>query len=106
MTLFASFATSSSCVTMMIELPRRWRSRKRSRISRPVCEQQRRFVHQGAGDRDALALAAGELIGLMAHAVAEADRVERFLSLALALNPRDLGVNKRKLDILQRGRPR
>ena len=38
-----------------------------------VGEEERRFVHERAGDGDALALAAGEFVGLVVHAVAEAD---------------------------------
>src|SRR5919201_6764846 len=44
--------------------------------SRLVGEQQRRVVHQRARNRNALLLAAGELIRMMVHAVGETDGLE------------------------------
>jgi hypothetical protein len=43
---------------------------------RLVGEQDRRVVHQRAGDRDALALAARELVGPMGHPVQQFDLLE------------------------------
>src|SRR6185295_7499749 len=42
------------------------------------------IVHQGASDRDALALTAGELVRTVVHAVLQLHLLERFLRLALA----------------------
>ena len=56
-----------------------------------------------AGDRDALALAAGELRGVVVRAVGEADAGERLLralDALLALHP---GVDERRGDVLERG---
>ena len=76
-------AMSSSCVTRTIVLPREFNSSKSAMISLPVAEsrlpgrlvgqEDRRIVDQGAGDRDALALSAGELARLVAHPVGQAD---------------------------------
>src|SRR5436190_2078029 len=44
---------------------------------RLIGEEERRFVDQRAGDRHALALAAGQLVRLMVHAVVEADGADR-----------------------------
>ena len=47
------------------------------RAERLVEQQHRRPVHQRAGERDALALAAGQLAGLALAVVAETDPVQR-----------------------------
>ena len=60
-------------------------------------------VDQGAGDGDALALAAGELIGLVHHAGAEADALEDFLGAGDALGGGGAVVDERQLDVMQRG---
>ena len=43
---------------------------------RLVDQQQVRLLHQGAGDADALALAAGERVGALVDMVDEADAIE------------------------------
>ena len=57
---------------------------------RLVGKQQRRVVHQRPRDRDALLLAAGQLIRMMAHAVREADRLQRLGRALAALRGRRL----------------
>jgi hypothetical protein len=60
-------------------------------------------VDQGAGDGDALALAAGELVGLVVHARFEADVGERLLGALDALGGGRAVVDERQLDVVQRG---
>ena len=60
------------------------------------------FVDEGAGDGDALALATGQLVGFMVHAVGQAD-----LGNGLQCNLPPLvggyaGVNQRQLHVVQR----
>jgi hypothetical protein len=42
-----------------------------------VEKQQGRFLHQGTGDADALALAAGELVGALVHVILQSDSLEK-----------------------------
>ena len=60
-----------------------------------------RLVDQGAGDGDALALAAGELVGLVVHAVAQADPLQRRARPLPPLGAREAGVDQRQLDVVQ-----
>ena len=60
-------------------------------------------VDQGAGDGHALALAAGELIGLVIHALAQADVGQRFLGAVDALGGGGAVVDQRQLHVVQRG---
>ncbi len=61
------------------------------------------IVGEGARDRDALALAAGELDGAMVEALAEADRVEQSLGTGAAFAASDTGERECDLDVLSRG---
>src|SRR6185503_6480715 len=74
---------------------------------RLVGEQQRRVVHQRPRDGDALLLAAGELVRMVAEPVAETHGLQR---LGGALPPIGSGglarVEQRQLDVLDRGRAR
>src|SRR5689334_25085973 len=55
-----------------------------------IGEQDRRIVEQRARDGDALLLAAGELIRMVASAIGEADRGERTQRAGAAIRGRDL----------------
>ena len=68
-----------------------------------VGEQDRRTVDQRARDGDALALPARELVGMVAHAVLEADALERLGGAPAALGARHPRVDHRQLDVLERG---
>ena len=59
-------------------------------------------VDQGAGDGDALPLAAGELVGLVIHARFEADIGQRLLGALNALGGRRAVVDQRQLHVVQR----
>ena len=71
---------------------------------RLVGEKQARCIDQGAGDGDALLLAAGKLAGRIALAIAEAEKLQRrarpFDAHGAALRPRG-GVVERQADILE-----
>ena len=60
-------------------------------------------VDEGAGDGDALALAAGELVGLVVHAGAEVDGFEDGLGAGDALGGRGAVVDEGELDVVERG---
>ena len=60
-------------------------------------------IDQGAGDGDALALAAGELVGLVHHARFHADGRQRALARSTRSSAGDAGVNQRQFDVVQRG---
>ena len=60
-------------------------------------------VDEGAGDGDALALAAGELVGLVHHAGAEVDALEHGLGAGDALGGGGAVVDEGQLDVVQRG---
>ena len=61
-----------------------------------------RAVDEGAGDGDALALAAGEFVGLVVHARLEADVGERLLGALDAFRGGHAVVDERQLDVVQR----
>ena len=58
-------------------------------------------VDEGAGNGDALALATGELVGLVHHAGAEADGFEDFSGACGALGCGGAVVNEGKLDVVE-----
>ena len=60
-------------------------------------------VDKGAGDGDALALAAGELVGLVHHAGAEIDGLEDGLCALEALGGGGAVIDEGQLDVVQRG---
>ena len=60
-----------------------------------VGQQDRRLAHQGARHRDALALAAGELVGQVVHARAQADALQRKRGLSPTLGDRQAPVDQR-----------
>ena len=70
-----------------------------------IGKQKARRIDQGAGDGDALLLAAGELAGRIAFAVAETEQLQRgarpFGAYGATLRPRG-GVVERQTDILKR----
>ena len=66
-----------------------------------VGQQQRRPLDQGPGDGHPLALAAGHLVGAVAHAVGQPDPGERFGRAAAPLRGRDARVDQRQLDVPQ-----
>ena len=69
---------------------------------RLVGEDDGRIVDEGARDGDALALAAGEFVGFVAHALAEADVFERAARLVHAAALAEARVDERQLDVVQR----
>src|SRR5471030_1751208 len=73
-----------------------------------VGEENRRVVEQRARDRDALLLAAGQLIRMMISAVGEADCLERGKRAAPPFGRRDFRrtIQERQLDVLHRRRAR
>ena len=71
-----------------------------------VGEQHGRLHDRGAGDGDALALAAGELVRTVSGAVGEAVVMQRALDAPLALGRRDAGEDHRQGDVLGRGQAR
>ncbi|GMA32050.1 hypothetical protein GCM10025875_20420 [Litorihabitans aurantiacus] len=73
---------------------------------RLVEQQQLRADRDGAGERDALLLAAGELLRAAAGQVAEADEVERLLDDAPALRRADLAQLEPVADVLGHGHVR
>ena len=76
-----------------------WRVEVAGRL---VGEEQRRLVHQRAGDGDALLLAAGELARQVVLAVGQADGGERRQGAAALLAERRVAVDERQLDVLER----
>ena len=66
---------------------------------RLVGQDQRRLIDHGAGNRDALLLSAGKLVGLVAHPLAHADALEPFLGAAGALPCRDACIQHRQFDV-------
>ena len=110
---FASCATSSSWVTMMIELPRLWRSRKRSRISRPVWES-RLPVGSSARSSDGLFTSARAMatrwrwppessFGWWFMRSPRPTAASASSAISRRSRARDLRVDERELDVLQRG---
>ena len=65
------------------------------RAERLVEQQHLRAVDQRAGERHALALAAGELVGAAVAVVAEAHLLERLLGAAAAPRPRGTFFTRR-----------
>ncbi len=71
---------------------------------RLVGEQDARAAGEGAGDGNALLLAAGKLVRQMPAAVAHADPLECLRRAALALGRRHVAaISKRQLDVLEDG---
>jgi hypothetical protein len=73
---------------------------------RLIGQNQRRLHDGGAGDRHALALAAGELVGPMVGAVLQAEAGERPGDAGVALPGRNAGQGHRQRDILGGGQAR
>src|SRR3546814_5700247 len=71
-----------------------------------VADQQRRIGHDRAGDRHALLLAAGQLVGLVLRTVAKAHQLQRDLGVALALRRAQVGQQQRQFDVALRGEHR
>ena len=65
-----------------------------------VGEQDRRVPSQPAGHRHALLLTAGELRGVVLHAVRHADLLQRLLHALLALRGAHAAIGQRQLDVL------
>jgi len=60
-------------------------------------------INEGSGDGDALALTAGELVGLVHHAGAETDGLEDIFGTFGAVGGRGAVVNEGQLDVVERG---
>ena len=71
-----------------------------------VAEQQIGVGDDGAGDGDALLLAAGELAGEVVEAVAEADELERGGGVFDALALLEVGELQRQFDVFEGGQHR
>src|SRR5215212_6872994 len=71
-----------------------------------VGEEDRGAVDERPGDRDALPLAAGELVRAVPDALAELHPLERLRGAPAPLVGRHAGVDERELDVVQCGRPR
>ncbi len=69
------------------------------RAGRLVGQDDIRPVDQGAGDGDALLLAAGEFVGAVVGAVAQADALQRRAGAAQALLAGQPGVHQRQGDL-------
>ena len=70
-----------------------------------VRQNQRRFVHHGAGDGHTLLLATGQLVGLVLVPVAHAHTFQPFLSAAGALGGLDAGVQHGDLHVFEGALP-
>jgi hypothetical protein len=70
---------------------------------RLVGQQNRRPVDQGAGQGDALLLAAGQLAGAVVQPAAQADRLEHSPGGGAALGGRPAGEHEGERDVLQGG---
>ena len=73
---------------------------------RLVGQQQRWSIDQGAGNGDPLLLAAGQLVGMVIFATAEPDGGQRLLGPSALLSLRQVAVDERELDVLDRARTR
>src|SRR5260370_5235373 len=60
----------------------------------------------GAGNGDALFLSTGELARVVVHAIREADDAKRGFDMLAAIGFRELGEQKRELDVLESGEDR
>ena len=106
-------AMSGSCVTSRIVMPvdqRSWNSAMTSTLvseSRLPVGSSARITFgcddQRARDRDALLLAARQLVRVVMDAVGEADALERLARPLVALGGGDVRVEQRQLDVLERG---
>src|SRR5919204_571790 len=72
-------------------------------VAARVADEERRVVHERARDRDALLLAAGELVGIRVHARAEPDEVQHLGHLAADRGPVLALHLERVGDVLGRG---
>ena len=70
---------------------------------RLVGQQDRRIAGQRARHGHALLLTAGELRGIVLHAVRHAHALQRFLHALLALRRRHAAIGERQLDVLVNG---
>src|SRR5260370_39639864 len=68
-----------------------------------VAEEKGWVGDDGAGDGYTLLLSAGELARIVVHAVGEADDAERGFDVLAAIGSRELGEQKRELDVLESG---
>src|SRR6266403_1792635 len=71
-----------------------------------VAEEKGWVGDDGAGDGYTLLLSAGELARIVVHAVGEADDAERGFDVLAAIGSRELGEQKRELDVLESGEDR
>ena len=113
MTRSANVAMSGSCVTMTMVMPSSRLSSVRRFITslevaavevagRLVGEHHLRPGDDRPGDGDALLLAAGKFVRVVAGAVGEADLVERRQRQPPPLAGRHAAIDQRHLDVLQR----
>src|SRR3974390_35629 len=71
-----------------------------------VRKNDRGVIHQSAGDSDALALAAGEFVGLVMHPGRQVDALQSKLGLFDTLFRGSAVVDQRQLNVVQRGSAR
>ena len=74
-----------------VEIPRRF-----------ISEQDCGIIENRPGDRDALFLSAGELVGAMSHTVGQSDALKRACGLAPSSPPGMFGVDERHFHVFQR----
>ena len=111
----ACAAMSGSWVTMMTVWPAAWSDAEDLHdllagdavevAGRLVGQEDAGLVHQRTGDGHPLALAAGELVGPVVHAVGQAHPLQRRRGPVAALPPAHAGVHQRQLHVVQRGGP-
>src|SRR5829696_10579922 len=64
------------------------------------------MIHERTRDRDALSLAARELVGLVSHTLSQVHGVERFLRHFMSLRRANTTVNQWQLNVVKRSRAR
>src|SRR5207237_109657 len=90
----------STAMQLAQQLHNRFAVRRVEVSRRLVCEQDEWIPGNRTRDGDALLLTAGELCGIVLHAMAHADALESVLHALLALTARHAAVGKRELDVL------
>src|SRR5260370_6535157 len=71
-----------------------------------VAEEKGWVGDDGEGNGDALFMSAGELARVVVHAIREADDAKRGFDMLAAMGFRELGEQKRELDVLESGEDR
>src|SRR5215204_7823507 len=64
------------------------------------------MIHERTRDRDALSLAARELVGLVSHTLSQVHGLKRLLRHFMSLRGADASVNQRQLNVVKCSRAR